>query len=757
VSKEKEREHEGGSDERKGEAEHQTTSAGQSGASTSTSTQPPFVAKELLIDGGFEQANVGANTWTHQKTVGGWKSDSEVEVWGKDFYDIKATEGQKFAELDYDNRQSNIYQEVKTEAGTEYSFSFDYMKRPDSKQGSDTIEVWFNGKQVGKVDPTKPEWAKAEFKVVGTGGNDKIEFREEAGDNDSYGGLIDNASFKSTGRVEKEKAEKVAADKAAADKAAAEKAAAEKAAAEKAAAEKAAAEKAAAEKAAAEKAAADKAAAEKAAAEKAAAEKAAAEKASAEKAAAEKASAEKAAAEKAAAEKAAAEKAAAEKAAAEKAAAEKAAAEKAAAEKAAAEKAAADKAAADKAAADKATADQAAADKAAYDAAHKEDITLKTADASASHDIGKVINGTDGADKLVASNSSDQVYGGKSDDTITGVDKSLVSVKLALDGSLINAVDANAVSFNISGVPEGASLSAGAKNADGSWTLSKANLADLSINAKDGAHFELGVTVSATDGSALAKSGTIAVSIDSAASNLLVGGHGNDTLTSSGHGDDVIWGGNGPGKSLTHNTVADNDVIHVGDGHVVAYGQGGDDTIYGGKGAGVLNGGDGNDTIVAGGGDYYVTGGAGFDTIDFSKAGQGVNVDLHNHTATGFGNLTVKGMEAVVGSAYDDVLFGGKSGSVLTGGAGNDVFGVHASDAKAGAVTHITDFGAGDKLDLSEMLHGRTGDNNFRVTDGKDGLHVSVKIGHTFQDVAVLDGVHGQTAQDLLHHGLILA
>ncbi len=247
-----------------GDGDHNDDGHADNGKDRDDDDQPVAVeARELLVGGSFEEAKVGANSWTHQAEVGGWKSASEVEVWGKNFYGIKATEGDKFAELDYDRGASNIYQDVKTDAGVEYSFSFDTMKRPDSKAGSDTVLVFWNGKQVGAVEPGK-DWSKTEIKVIGTGETDRIEFREDSSDNDSYGGLIDNASLKSTGRVEREAAEKAAAEKAAAEQAAAEKAAAEKAAAEQAAAEKAAAEKAAAEQAAAEKAAAEKAAAEQA-------------------------------------------------------------------------------------------------------------------------------------------------------------------------------------------------------------------------------------------------------------------------------------------------------------------------------------------------------------------------------------------------------------------------------------------------------------------------------------------------------------
>ena len=204
------------------------------------------IGSELLVDGSFESAVVGANTWTHQGVVGGWRSDTEVEVWGKDFYGLKATDGNKIAELDYDagGKLSNIYQDVKTEAGAQYTFEFDFAKRPDSKAGSDTINVFWNGQLIGTVDPANSTWAHAAFNVSGTGGTDRIEFRESAGDNDGYGGLLDNASLKKSGPST---VERVAAEQAAAEKAAAEKAAAEQAAAEKAAAEQAAAEKAAAD------------------------------------------------------------------------------------------------------------------------------------------------------------------------------------------------------------------------------------------------------------------------------------------------------------------------------------------------------------------------------------------------------------------------------------------------------------------------------------------------------------------------------
>ena len=886
--------------------------------------------KEMLIDGSFETSKVGANSWTHTETVGGWKSDTQIETWGKNFYGIKATDGDKFAELDYDNRASNIYQDVKTEAGVEYSFNFDTMKRPDSKQGSDTVLVFLNGKQIGAVEPGK-EWAKSEFKFVGTGGDDRIEFREESGDNDSYGGLIDNASLKSTGRVEREAAEKAAkeaadkaakeaaekakeasekakaaADKAAADKAAAEKAAAEKAAAEKAAAEKAAAEKAAAEKVAAEKAATEKAAAEKAAAEKAAAEKGAAEKAAAEKAAAEKGAAEKAAAEKAAAEKAAAEKAAAEKAAAEKAAAEKAAAEKAAAEKAAADKAAADKVAADKAAAEKAAADKAAADKAAADEASKHS-DLHMGDNTVNKLVGdehvSVMFGEGGKDTLIGNGGDDVMHGGGGDDTMSGdegndlmfgsstaggkVDMSKFKVtedtnahitfnyesagyknalgmyKIAADGTIsgvqvlfanaslkgsggdliggVSAVDVGVKAGEKLGffvVPDGFSQrgmaallsdksasfkfvgadgkpgnvnggselklvqvnSAGVetlvKSAYGTTIFHSVDNGAMGLNGDNMSHvhgtadningtvkigFEdlkwggdkdfddtvFSVSLGVTNTSLLAKEATKAHR--SSDNDLMTGGTGNDKMfgmadndkMDGGTGDDQMWGNSG------------NDAMNGGEGNDFLSGGKGDDIIFDGLGNDKVEGNTGNDKFVAGEGNDSYDGGAGFDTLDYSNSARGMNVDLNTHVATGMGADTVKGVEAVIGSRFNDTLVGDKNANTFVGGAGDDSFrGRGGADTFVGgagrdmynwtkkdvnAVDHITDFGKGDSLNLHDLLKGQKFADAVKVTDGKAGSTVSVKFDGAYHDVVVLDGVHGHSAAELLKAGMILA
>ena len=61
------------------------------------------------------------------------------------------------------------------------------------------IEVYWNGVKVGSVDPQSTTWQSSSFQVIGTGGSDRLEFREVSGNNDNYGGLLDNVALKGMG------------------------------------------------------------------------------------------------------------------------------------------------------------------------------------------------------------------------------------------------------------------------------------------------------------------------------------------------------------------------------------------------------------------------------------------------------------------------------------------------------------------------------------------------------------------------------
>ena len=240
-----------------------------------------------------------------------------------------------------------------------------------------------------------------------------------------------------------------------------------------------------------------------------------------------------------------------------------------------------------------------------------------------------------------------------------------------------------------------------------------------------------------------------------------------------------------------------DDTLAVFGGEIRTYGRAGNDTIWLGAGTHVVDGGSGNDVVeahatyefdlsdlghvfqmhsfVGTDGDDVLIGGSGFDTLSYRYADGPIVADLSKHTVVGTTTDTISSFEALIGSAFDDKISGGKANDVLngfsgndtirgkggadtlTGGDGNDTFVYAKKDA--GGVDHITDFSAGDRLDLHDFFKGQKGaalDDIVRVADGANGSTVSANINGQFVELAVLDGVHGVSATDLFAHGSIL-
>lgn len=262
-----------------------------------------------------------------------------------------------------------------------------------------------------------------------------------------------------------------------------------------------------------------------------------------------------------------------------------------------------------------------------------------------------------------------------------------------------------------------------------------------------------------------------------AGNDELRGGQGNDDLK-GGSGDDKIFGG--AGDDVIDGNSGD-DVIRGGGGSDTINGSAGNDVIYDGGGHDRVDAGSGDDVMFAGAGNDFYDGRSGFDTLDFSGSARGITLDLSKHTATGMGNDTVWGVEAVIGSAFDDVMKGDKRDNVLDGGEGNDVIrGLGGADTLTGGKGSdtftwyakdivdektgehlgddvITDFAADDVLDLHNLLKGQkyeSLDDVLKISDGADGAVVSVRIEGDFVDVVTVQGV---TSDELLAHGMILA
>ena len=343
--------------------------------------------------------------------------------------------------------------------------------------------------------------------------------------------------------------------------------------------------------------------------------------------------------------------------------------------------------------------------------------------------------GTDAADQLTGGAGNDTIFGGAGDDVITGDGQGRVTVALDIKATLSNVADASAYTVVVSGMPAGATLSAGTDNGDGTWTLSSSQVAGLTISSSDQGAFTLGVTATATGGSGATATSTLAVSLAAGSDDVLDGGDGND----------VIDGGNGS------------------------------DTLIDGAGNDLVYGGADNDTFRAGAGNDRYDGGDGFDTIDFSQAAGfgtgGVYVNLFDGIASDMGNGTgediIGGVEGVIGSVGgdlifgnavankidgkqgDDLLIGGAGADTLTGGEGNDIFIMQAEDfAVSASIDTITDLQVGDVV----MLGGMTPTS---LVDNGQSSTLYADVNGQMLAVVELQGISGLSLDDLYNQGML--
>ncbi len=308
---------------------------------------------------------------------------------------------------------------------------------------------------------------------------------------------------------------------------------------------------------------------------------------------------------------------------------------------------------------------------------------------------GPVAQGTDDNDVIDVAAGVGTVYGNGGNDKISADGVPLAQYGIAISVTLPEGAPSSTLAITLVGLPGDADLSAGVRNADGTWTLTPADLQSLTMTTldADGFDFSAVVTATATDGSGLTSTTAAAVTvmplIEPEGLNLH-GGSGDDFITGSdgadnifgeagddtlfaGVGDDLVFGNDGADELFGGSDASQlfggdgDDALYGGTGANTLYGEAGNDELYSGEGDSTLFGGDDNDTIFGGSGNIQVFAGAGDDIV---YGGTGVGTAFGE---TGADTLYAgDGTNALHGGAGDDVLFGGTATSVLNGGDGND-------------------------------------------------------------------------------------
>lgn len=188
-------------------------------------------------------------------------------------------------------------------------------------------------------------------------------------------------------------------------------------------------------------------------------------------------------------------------------------------------------------------------------------------------------------------------------------------------------------------------------------------------------------------------------------SNTYDGGDGSDTVEyyNSNAGVTVdLAAGTASGGHADGDTLTSIENI---------YGSRFDDMITGSDADNTIWGDSGNDVISGMAGADMLYGGSGFDTVDYSASDAAVIIRLFNNTAEG-GHAdgdVIADFEAVIGSAFSDVLIGSDSSDMLNGGAGDDYMnGRDGNDVMIGGEgADILDGGDGtDMADYSDSSEG---------------------------------------------------
>ncbi|WP_068115946.1 PQQ-dependent sugar dehydrogenase [Tropicimonas marinistellae] len=159
-------------------------------------------------------------------------------------------------------------------------------------------------------------------------------------------------------------------------------------------------------------------------------------------------------------------------------------------------------------------------------------------------------------------------------------------------------------------------------------------------------------------------------------------------------------------------------------------GLAGDDIILGRGGADDLMGGAGNDRLDGGRGKDGIFGGTGIDSAEYTRSERAVVVDLEAGTGSG-GHAegdTLKSIENLRGSEFDDDLTGSALGNTLWGGGGADVLrGLLGDDSLYGGAKRDTLRGGEGRDTLqggqgNDTIYGGKDDDTLRGGQGDDTI-----------------------------------
>ncbi len=372
--------------------------------------------------------------------------------------------------------------------------------------------------------------------------------------------------------------------------------------------------------------------------------------------------------------------------------------------------------------------------------------------------LNNILQGNSASNMLFGGSGNDTLNGGTGADTLTGGDGS-DTYFVDNAGDVVNETNAvlstggtDLVLSSLSAYTLGANVENGRINTSGTASMTGNSLGNLLYagagnNVLDGAagndtasylYATAGVTVSLATTAAQATGGSGSDTLldienltgsnyadkltGSAGSNILNGGTGADTLT-GGDGSDTYFVDNAGDVVNETNATASTGGTDSVYSYLSAYTLGAN--VENGRilssGTANLTGNSLGNLLYAGAGNNVLDGGAGTDTASYLYAAAGVTVSLATTAAQatgGSGSDTLKNVENLTGSSYNDTLTGSAGSNALSGGAGNDILtgGLGADTLTGGTGADRFDFNSLAELGLTRTTWDSITD--FKASEG---------------------------------------
>lgn len=168
----------------------------------------PASAVSIVVNGGFEEDDLGGSGFDIFTAIPGWATDSLTGT--NPGFELQSGGvagaphgGDQLLELD-GYHPSNIYQNLATTAGTYYTIQFFFSPRPDTALEENNIDFLWNGAVVATLTGAgagTTVWTEYSFVLLATGPSSRLEFVDRGPDDPladpesgGLGGYLDDVS-----------------------------------------------------------------------------------------------------------------------------------------------------------------------------------------------------------------------------------------------------------------------------------------------------------------------------------------------------------------------------------------------------------------------------------------------------------------------------------------------------------------------------------------------------------------------------------